>query len=149
MDMMEIRRRVLQAMASGGNVRIKTGTFAGNDSRTIVIPCDFIPDIVITSLIADEQTPLTFMGNMYEAIIRDEFSVVRYDNNSSTFGAAVYSTTAAEGMTGLNATGYSTRQAFATADGTAVTIDHNTGTNVWSYYTGGYTYNYMFIKYTE
>ena len=145
MDMMEIRRRVLvKAMAGGG--QIKTGTFSGNGSKTVTIPCSFIPDIITVSIIADDTMPLTFVGIRFDTFVKGDFAVTAYEVNTANHNLNAYLNTNVNDLIDFNATTYGTRQPYATADGSSVTIDHNTGSNTFGYYASGYTYEYALIK---
>ena len=136
-------------MANGSNVKIKTGTFNGDDSNSVTIACDFYPDVILVSLDADTTLPGDYRGALADVIWRDAFSMNTFDNGTASLTKLNYNNTAAEGMTDYNESTYATRNVYATVTGSAVTIVHNTGSNVWGYFTTGYTYKYAFIKYTE
>jgi len=148
-SMLEIRRRVLQAMANGNNVKIKTGTFNGDDSNSVTIACDFYPDVILVSLDADSTLPVSYVGVCSEAIWRNQYALAIYYNATTGNSKISYPKPVADGMTSYNETTYASREVYATVTGSAVTISNNTGSNAFGKFASGYTYKYVIIKYTE
>ena len=125
------------------DVLIKQGTFVGDGTTTVTIPCDFYPDIIAVSVDGDTTTPVSLNGTVEVFIWRDKTALAAYDNNTSSAVATCYGNTSVIGMTDYNSASPGYRCCYATVTGSSVTIAFNTSLGSFA---SGYTFNYVFIK---
>lgn len=122
---------------SGGSVKFKSGTFSGNGTRTVSIDSEFEPDLVYWYT---EPSGETYNGTVGGCIVRDTMTGNMYYNNSTTM-----STKTQIPITDLTGTAsYTFRATYASGQVTLYSVTQAART----YFTSGYTYNYMFIKWT-
>ena len=119
-------------------VKTATGTFTGNGTRTVDIPCNFEPDLIYWT--SDPGTTVS-SGTVAGIIAREMMSANRYRNNSTT-----NSHYAAINITAMNTGGssYSFRATYANSTVTLYCFSNNAR----SLFTNGRTYTYKFIKWT-
>lgn len=119
-------------------VKTATGTFTGNGTRQMTIPCDFEPDLIYWT--SDPGTTAS-SGTVAGIIAREMMSANRYRNNSTT-----NSHYAAIDITAMNTGGssYSFRATYANSTVTLYCFSNNAR----SLFTNGRTYTYKFVKWT-
>ena len=131
---------------AGGNVIKIEGTFSGNGTRSITIPCNFYPDIIYIDLDATGVDLTTYSGILYDFIWKDKCTMSCYDNSTSASATLFYGNDKSLGMADYIANTLANRNCFATVTGSAVTVDRTTTVGT---YKSGYTYNYIFIKFQQ
>lgn len=145
MDMMEIRRRMVQIMASGG-AQVKTGTFTGNNSINVSLDIGFPPDVVVISSDQD-YSQAGWAGIGHIVIAKGICSVAkRHPNDTAT--SPQLNVNGSQGTTGGD---YGTSgtagnyQAYATyTDGIFAVSNYSNG--VGTRFTSGVTYTWFAVK---
>lgn len=123
----------------GGNpVKTATGTFTGNGTRQVTIPCDFEPDLIYWS---SNPGTTASSGTVAGIIAREMMAANRYRNNSTS-----NSHYAVIDITDMN-TGGSSYSFRATYANNTVTL-YCFSSNARSLFTSGRTYTYKFVKWT-
>lgn len=91
--MIELRRRLMRLMASGGNAKKVTGTFTGDgDSSSVSLNIGFEPDVVFISCGYDATNYATagWTGCAFVCIFKDDCSlIIRHATNTSTSAGMV------------------------------------------------------------
>lgn len=138
-DVTNLAELVVNVAGSASPVKTATGTFTGNGTRQVTIPCDFEPDLVYWT--SDPGTSSS-SGTVAGIIAREMMSANRYRNNSTS-----NSHYAVIDITEMNTSGssYSFR---ATYSNSTVTL-YCFSSNARSLFTNGRTYTYKFVKWTE
>lgn len=119
-------------------VKTATGTFTGNGTRQVTIPCDFEPDLIYWT--SDPGTTSS-SGTVAGIIARGMMAANRYRNNSTSnshYGVI--------DITDMN-TGGSSYSHRATYSNSTVTL-YCFSNNARSLFTNGRTYTYRFLKWT-
>lgn len=124
--------------SGGSSVQIATGTFTGNGTRQVTIPCDFEPDLVYWY--GDPGTAAS-SGTVSGLISRGMLAANRYRNNSTSNSANIQTP-----ITNMNTGGssYNFRATYASGN---VTL-YSFSTAARNLFTSGRVYNYTFIKWT-
>ena len=119
-------------------VKTATGTFTGNGTRQVTIPCDFEPDLIYWT--SDPGTTSS-SGTVAGIIARGMMAANRYRNNSTS-----NSHYAVIDITDMN-TGGSSYSHRATYSNSTVTL-YCFSNNARSLFTNGRSYAYRFLKWT-
>jgi len=116
-----------------------TGTFIGNGTRSVVVPCDFEPDLVYWT--CDPGTTAS-SGTVSCIIMRDSIAANQYRNNSTTNSNNIQIS-----VTSMNTGGssYNFRATYASGNVTLYCFSSAAR----SLFTSDRTYTYRFIKWTK
>lgn len=145
MDMMEIRRRVMEVMASGGNVQMKTGTFTGAGSATVEIPCPFEPDVMLIDSDLDSVTAWG-SGIAKELFMSRKLNIVWQHNSATVTGFSMATMINDTLNTPFGWDGTTSGAPKAKYENGTVTLSNNNTSTAWAYFINGQEYTYMFYK---
>lgn len=129
----------------GGSAKKQQGTFVGNNSNKIDIPCEFEPSIIF---IYAENNTVEFGGLYLICIIKDRFAILGVDSDRRTVKRLQYTS---YGITGYNEPpvvegGVTERAAQASySDGvlTVGAVSHSSG---WYEFKSEVTFEYILVN---
>lgn len=146
--MIDGRRLMMASRGGGSGAQVVTGSFTGDGSNTSPqLSCGFYPDAIICHLDANTVVESSFVGSLFDVIVRNINATAIYDQNTTTTNVLNYSTPFTQGMQNYSESTYITRGLYALVDGANITLKHNTGSNDFGKFVNGCTYHYTFIKY--
>lgn len=130
----------VEGTSSGGTpVKTKTGTVTGDGTITLVIPCDFEPDLIY--VYGDMSASASNRGVVSITILKDTFAYMSNDSSTSNTN---------ENFTAFNhsISGYGDpTDLYATYSNGTLTIDTVSNTSA-RRFRSGQTYTYKLVKWT-
>lgn len=136
----------VRSLADGyGSCKKQQGTFVGNNSNKIDIPCEFEPSVIF---IYAENNAAEFSGLYLICIIKDRFAILGTDSNTGAVRRLQY---ISYGITGYNDPpveegGNTTRVAQASYSNGVLTVGAVSHPNQWYEFKSGVTFEYILVN---
>jgi len=128
-----------------GSGKKQQGTFVGNNSNKIDIPCEFEPNVIF---IYAENDTVEFSGLFLICIIKDRFAILSVDADISAFKKLQY---ISYSITGYNdppvaENDFTTRAAQASYSNGVLTVGAVSHVNSWYEFKSNVTFEYILVS---
>lgn len=126
---------------NNGTMTIVTGTFTGDGTKTVQIPCNFEPREIYIE--GDLEEDISLRGLEYFLLIKDNSYIILSDTSTSQSTTTLYNGNL--NISGFNET--NTSEAHASYSNNILTVSSVSGTG--GQFASGITYNYKLVGFTQ